>query len=547
VVAAVVLSALLVPQGMAYAELAGLPAITGLYTTVMCLLAYAVFGPSPYLVLGPDSSLGPIIAAIILPLAAGSAEQAVGLAGALAILVGLMAIGAGAARLGFISDLLSQPVRLGYMAGLAVTIVVSQLPDLFGFDIEGGNLIEDTRDFLMGLELTDPWALGIGLLAIAIVVGLRRTRPRVPGILVAVVVTIVLSAVLDLAARGVDVVGVLPQGFPTPAIPAVQLADLPLLIGGAIGITLVAIGDTVSVSSGFAAKRGSDVDTDQEIVAIGAANVAAGFFSGFPVSTSSSRTAVADQAGARSQLTGLVAASLVLAMVVAAPGLVQALPVPVLAAIIILAGSALLDVAGLRRLWRVRRSDFAIGAICFLGVALVGVLEGIVVAVVVSVAEIFVRAWRPHWAILGQPANVAGFHDLSRYPDAETVPGVVVLRWDGPLFFANSLLFRDTVRRLIASAEAPAVWVVIAAEPIADIDTTAADMLVKLDEELNADGRHLVFAELKDPVRDKLERYSIYETIDPGHFYPTIRKAVAAFRAESADAVGTPRAGSGSR
>jgi high affinity sulfate transporter 1 len=533
-VAAIVLSALLVPQGMAYAELAGLPAITGLYTTVMCLLAYAVFGPSPYLVLGPDSSLGPIIAAIVLPLAAGSSFEAIALAGALAILVGLIAIGAGVARLGFISDLLSQPVRLGYMAGLAVTIVASQLPDLFGFDIDGGNLVEDVRGFLGGLPDTDWAALGVGVLALGIVVVLRRIRPAVPGILVAVVVTIVLSAALDLATRGVDVVGVLPQGFPMPSLPDIELADLPLLVGGAIGITLVAIGDTVSVSAGFAAKRGSEVDTDQEIVAIGTANVAAGFFSGFPVSTSSSRTAVADQAGAKSQLTGLVAAGLVLAMLLFVPGLVQALPVPVLAAVIILAGVALLDVPGLRRLWRVRRSDFAIAAVCFLGVALVGVLEGIVVAVVVSVAEIFVRAWRPHWALLGEPDDVAGFHDLERYPHAERVPGVVILRWDAPLFFANSLVFRDTVRRAIARSDPPARWVVIAAEPITDIDTTAADMLVKLDVELNRDGLHLAFAELKDPVRDKLERYSIYETIDPDHFYPTVRAAVKAIQEDDA-------------
>jgi high affinity sulfate transporter 1 len=531
-VAAIVLSALLVPQGMAYAELAGLPAITGLYTTVVCLLAYAAFGPSPYLVLGPDSSLGPIIAAIILPLAAGSPEAAVGLAGMLALLVGAIAIGAGVARLGFISDLLSQPVRLGYMAGLAATIVASQLPDLFGFDIDGGNLIEDVRDFIAGLDQTNTAALGIGVLALAIIVGLRRVRPRVPGILVAVIVTMALSALLDLAARGVGVVGVLPQGFPSPSLPAVDLADLPLLVGGAVGITLVAIGDTVSVSAGFAAKRGADIDTDQEIVAIGSANVAAGFFSGFPVSTSSSRTAVADQAGAKSQLTGLFAALLVLAMLVLAPGLVQWLPVPVLAAVIIVAGASLLDVPALRRLWVVRRSDFAIAALCFLGVALVGVLEGIVVAVLVSVASIFMRAWRPYWAVLGEPDDVAGFHDVSRYPDAERVPGLVILRWDAPLFFANSNLFRDAVRHVVATTEPRPRWVIVAAEPITDIDTTAADMLVKLDEELNADGRHLVFAELKDPVREKLERYSIYETIDPAHFFPTIRKAVQAFTDE---------------
>jgi high affinity sulfate transporter 1 len=532
-VAAIVLSALLVPQGMAYAELAGLPAITGLYTTVVCLVAYAAFGPSPYLVLGPDSSLGPIIAAIILPLAAGSMERAVGLAGMLALMVGAIAIGAGIARLGFVSDLLSAPVRLGYMAGLAVIIVVSQLPKLFGYDIDGGNILVDIREFIANLDQTNVWALGVGLLALGIILGLRRWRPGVPGILVGVLAAIAASAVLDLAAHGVAVVGVLPQGFPMPTLPAVDLSDLPLLIGGAIGITLVAVGDTVSVSSGFAAKRGTEVDTNQEIVAIGTANVAAGFFSGFPVSTSSSRTAVADQAGAKSQLTGLAAAALVLGMLLFVPGIVQNLPLSVLAAVIIIAGASLFDRAGLARLWQVSRSDFAVAAICFLGVALVGVLEGIVIAVVVSIMQIFVRAWQPYSAVLGKPKGVPGYHDVSRYPEADLIPGLAILRWDAPLFFANSIIFRDRIRELVEDSDPQPMWILVAAEPITDIDTTAADMLVSLDEELNADGIHLVFAELKDPVKDKLDRYSIYETIDPKHFYPTIKTAIRAFREEA--------------
>ncbi len=532
-VAAVVLSALLVPQGMAYAELAGLPAITGLYTTVVCLLAYAVFGPSPYLVLGPDSSLGPIIAAIILPLAAGSMERAVGLAGMLALLVGAIAIGAGIARLGFVSDLLSQPVRIGYMAGLAVVIIVGQLPKLFGFSIDGGNVLVDLREFATNIEETNIWALGVGLLALGIILGLKWWRPSVPGILIGVVVAMLASLVLDLAARGVDVVGVLPQGFPMPSLPAIELDDLPLLIGGAIGITLVAVGDTVSVSSGFAAKRGTEVDTNQEIVAIGTANVAAGFFQGFPVSTSSSRTAVADQAGAKTQLTGLVAGALVLGMLLFVPGLFGALPISVLSAVIVVAGAALLDAAGLGRLWHVRRSEFAVAAICFLGVALVGVLEGIVIAVVVSMFQMFVRAWQPYSAVLGKPKGVPGYHDVTRYPKAAQLPGLVILRWDAPLFFANSIIFRDRVRGLVIHTDPTPRWILVAAEPITDVDTTAADMLVQLAEELNADGIHLVFAELKDPVRDKLERYSIYETIDPNHFYPTIKTAIRAFREET--------------
>jgi len=356
--------------------------------------------------------------------------------------------------------------------------------------------------------------------------------PQAPGILIAVVITLGISAVLDLAGHGVAVVGVLPQGFPVPALPAFDPGDLPLLVGGAVGITLVAIGDTVSVSAGFAAKRGSEVDTDQEIVAIGAANVAAGFFQGFPISTSSSRTAVAGQAGAKSQLTGLAAAAIMLGMLLFVPGFVQWLPMSVLAAVIVVAGASLLDRLGIRRLWRVRRSEFVVAAVCFLGVTLVGVLEGIVIAVGVSMLQIFINAWQPYSAVLGKPDGVPGYHDLSRYPEARREPGLVILRWDAPLFFANSILFRDRVRDVIASTDPPPRWVVIAAEPVTDVDTTAADMLVKLDEELNADGIHLAFAELKDPVRDKLARYSLYETIDAAHFYPTVKAAIRGYRAE---------------
>jgi high affinity sulfate transporter 1 len=528
-VAAVVLAALLIPQGMAYAELAGLPAVTGLYTTVVCMVAYATFGPSPYLVLGPDSSLGPIIAAIILPMAAGSVEYAVALAGMLAIIVGLIASGAGVAKLGFVADLLSKPVRLGYMAGLALTICVGQLPALFGYSVEGGNVIEDIVDFLANLDMTNFWALSVGLLALAIIFVLRRWAPRVPNILVAVVVTIAVSAILDLASKGVDVVGVLPQGFPMPSFPSVELSDIPLLVVGAFGIALVALGDTISVSAGFAARRGTEVDNNQEIFGIGSANFFSGFFQGFPVSTSSSRTAVADQAGAKSQLTGIGAAALVLAMLLFVPGLVQNLPMSVLASVIIVAGISLLEVPALKRLWANRKSEFAVAVVCFLGVAMTGVLQGIVIAIVVSIFQIFIRAWRPHSAVLGKPEDVSGYHDLKRYPDADLIPGLLMLRWDAPLFFANSNLFRDMVRDLIAKTEPTPVWVVVAAEPITDVDTTAADMLVELDEELNVDGIHLVFAELKDPVRDIIEHYGLYETIDRRHFYPTIDKAVGAF------------------
>src|SRR4051794_2906615 len=531
-IAGIVLVTLLVPQGMAYAELAGLPPITGLYTTVVCLVAYAFVGPSPVLVLGPDSSLGPMIAATILPLAGGDQQQASALAGVLALLVGAVTVGAGIARLGFVADLLSNPVRTGYLAGLAVVILVGQLPKLFGFSTDAEGLVAEVGAFLGNLEQTNYWALGIGLLSLGIILGLGRIAPRTPGILVAVVTSIVLSVVLDLAAHGVAVIGVLPQGFPVPAIPRADPGDLPLLFGAAIGISLVAIGDTISTSGGFATRRGYEVNGNQELAGIGSANLAAGLFSGFPVSTSGSRTAVADQSGAKTQLTGLVAASLVLLMLLVAPGLVQSMPQPVLAAVIIAASIRLFDVAELRRLYSVRKTEFALAVTCALGVAFVGVLQGIVIAVVLSVMYIFKRVWAPYSAVLGKPPETPGYHDIRRYPDAAQEPGLLILRWSAPLFFANANQFRDRVRDLIRAAETPPVWILIAAEPITDIDTTAGAMLADLDLELNASGIHLAFAEFQSDVRDMIARYGLLDVIEEGHIYRSVSEAVDAYRHE---------------
>jgi high affinity sulfate transporter 1 len=532
-VAGLVLCTLLVPQGMAYAELAGLPAITGLYTTVVCLLAYAIFGPSPFLVLGPDSSLGPMIAAAILPLAAGDMEQAIALAGMLALMVGLINAGAGVAKLGFVADLLSKPVRVGYLAGLAITIFIGQLPKLFGFSIDADGLWQEITVFLRNLDQTNPWALGVGLLCLVIILGLRKWRPAAPGILIAVVAAIVIAIVFDLAAKGVSVIGVLPQGFPGPSFPAVELSALPLLAAAALGMSLVTVGDTISTSAGFAARRGYDVNSNQELVGIGSANLLAGLFQGFPVSTSGSRTAVAEQSGAKTQLTGLVAAGMVLAMLLFIPGLVKDMPQPVLAAVVISASVSLFDLAELRHLWSIRRNEFVLALACILGVAFVGVLEGIVIAVTLSILQFFERSWRPHSAVLGQPENVSGYHDIKRYPEAKQIPGLLMIRWDAPLFFANANLFRELIRDLIKQTTPTPVWIVIAAEPVTDIDTTAADMLVELDEELNAAGIHLIFAELKDPVKDKIVRYGLLETIARHHFYSTIELAVAAFFQEA--------------
>ena len=361
---------------------------------------------------------------------------------------------------------------------------------------------------------------------------LHRRVPKLPAILVAVVASILATSLFDLERRGVALVGTLPQGFPPLTLPDVKLSDVPLLIGGALGIALVALADTISTASAFAGRTGQEVDGSQEMVGIGAANIAAGFFQGFPVSTSGSRTAVAEQAGAKTQVTGLVGALAIALMLLFAPGLMKNLPQPTLAAVVIAAALSLADIPGTRRLWQQRRAEFALSIAAFLGVALLGVLAGIAIAVGLSVLNVFRRAWWPYQTELGRVRGLPGYHDLRSYPDAEVVPGLVVFRFDAPLFFANSRTFRDQIRRL-ASTDPPPIWIVVAAEPITDVDTTAADMLEDLDRAINAKGVSLVFAEMKDPVREKIERYELTRTIDPRHFFPTVEAAVEAFCRET--------------
>ncbi len=536
VVAGLVLTALLIPQGMAYAELAGLPAITGLYTSILCLIGYAAFGPSRILVLGPDSSLGPMIAATLLPLlgANGDPATAIALASMLALLVGAVMVIGGLARLGFVADLLSRPTMIGYMNGLAITILVGQLPKLFGFSVDANGFVEEARGFVTGLANgeTVPAALAVGTFGLVVIFLLQRALPKVPAVLVAVVLSILAATVFDLAAHGVDLVGTLPQGFPPLTFPQIDASDLPVLIVGALGIALVSLADTIATASAFAERTGTDVDGSQEMIGIGAANIAAGLFQGFPVSTSGSRTAVAERAGAKTQVTGLVGALAIVLILLFVPGLLQNLPQPTLAAVVIAASVSLADIPATIRLWRQRRAEFALSIAAFLGVVLLGVLPGIAVAVALSVLNVFRRAWWPYQAVLGHVAGLAGYHDVRTYPDAERLPGLVIFRFDAPLFFANARTFRDQVRRLASSDPRPR-WIIVAAEPITDVDTTAADMLEDLDKAINALGVSLVFAEMKDPVRQKIERYELTETIDPGHFFPTLETAVAAFQQQT--------------
>lgn len=526
--AGIVLTAVLVPVGMGYAEAAGLPAITGLYATIVPLLAYALFGPSRILVLGPDSSLAAIIAATVLPLAAGDDERAVALAGGLALIAGAFGIAFGLLHLGLLTDLLSKPIRIGYLNGIALTVLVGQLPKLFGFSVEGDGLIDDARGFIEGVATgaTVPIALAVGALALVVILLARWRGQGAVGIIVATLVTTVVTAVGGLASAGVDVVGPLPQGLPRLSLPALGLDDLAAMLAGGFAIAVVSMADTSVLSRTFAVRSGDRVDQDQELIALGFANVGAAFTSGFPISASASRTPVAESAGSKSQLTGVVGAVMITLLLVAAPWLTTNLPQATLAAIVIVACTSLVDLDGLKRLWRLRPSEFVLSMIAFLGVALVGVVAGIFFAVGLALAAFFWRAWRPYSAVLGRVDGLKGYHDITRHPEAHQLEGLVLFRWDAPLFFANAEAFREAVEAAIDARGEPIRWVVVAAEPVTDVDMTAADVLEELIADLDREGTHLAFAELKGPVKDRLDRYGVLAKLGERALFRTLGTAI---------------------
>jgi high affinity sulfate transporter 1 len=531
--AGIVLATMLVPVGIAYAVASGVPGIYGLYATIVPLLAYALFGPSRILVLGPDSALAAVILAVVVPLSAGDPLRAVALAGMMAVVSGLLCIAAGLARLGFVTELLSKPIRYGYMNGIALTVLVSQLPKLFGFSVEAEGPLQALAAFAQGVMdgRTNGVALAVGVGTLAVILLLQGSR-RVPGILVAVVAAAVVVGTLDLPARaGVSVLGPLPQGLPAFAVPWITLADIgPVLLGGA-AVALVSFADTSVLSRAYAARTGSCVDPNQEMVGLGAANLAAGFFQGFPISSSASRTPVAEAAGARTQLTGVVGAVAVAALLLVAPDLLEDLPTSALAAVVIAAVIGLIEVRDLRRIYRIQRWEFWLSIVCLAGVAILGAIPGIGLAIVIAVIEFLWDGWRPHSAVLGRVDGIKGYHDVTRYPQARLIPGLVLFRWDAPLFFANAELFHDRVLDAVAASPTEVRWVVIAAEPVTSVDVTAADVLAELDETLRTAGIELCFAEMKDPVKDKLKRFGLFARLGEETFFPTLGTAVDGYLA----------------
>ncbi|MFJ5861821.1 SulP family inorganic anion transporter [Pseudarthrobacter sp. NPDC092439] len=527
------LFAVLVPAGMAYAQAAGLPPVTGLYATVVPLIAYAAVGPSRVLVLGPDSALAPMIVAALLPLAAANEQRSVALAGLLAILIGAIMLAGSALRLGIVTGLLSKPIRLGYLNGIALLVVASQVPTLLGISVDGetpwDKLFAAVPKVLAGE--TNMAALLLGLASLALILGPRWLKWKVPGVLIAVVVSCLAVALLGLR-DSVKVTGALPQGLPAPALGGIGWADVVALLPAAAGIALIVFVDTGTLSQSLAAARNDRVSGNHEMAALGAANAASGLLGGFPVSASTSRTPVAVESGSKSQLTGVVGAVLVLGFMLAAPGVTEYLPSTTLAAIVIAAAAGIADPAGVRRLIGMSRSESLVMLAAFLGVAVLGVLPGIVVAVGLAILDFLRRAWDPYRAELVDLPGVPGYHDVSRHPEGERVPGLLILRFDAPLFFGNGALLGSFVRDELDGAPPGTERVVLAAEPVTGIDTTALDELVQLDEWLERHGVDLVFAEMKGPVKDRLLRYGMGSRFSPEHFYPTVSEAVRAFQRE---------------
>ena len=527
--AGAVLTALLAPVGMGYAQAAGIPAIFGLYATIVPLIAYAVFGPSRILVLGPDSALTALIAATVLPLSQGDPVRAAALAAMLALFAGLFCILAGLARFGFVTDLLSKPIRYGYMNGIAVTLLISQLPKMLGFSVPTGGFASASAGLIGGIAegRTNGGAGLIGLSCLAIIFGCRRFAPEIPGILLAVVGSTVAVALFDLENRlHLSVVGTLPQGLPAFSIPHISASDLITLASGSVAIALVSIADMSVLSRIYALRGGYYVDENQELVALGIANLATALFQGFPVSSSASRTPVAESAGARTQVTGLVGAFFIALLLLVAPGLMAHVPLAALAAIVISVCFGLVEIRAVRRLYDLRRGEFFLSIICFLGVALLGVVHGIFIAVGCALLAFVWRAWRPYCAVLGRVDGMKGYHDITRHPEARRIPGLVLFRWDAPLFFANAEMFREHVLKSVSEAPTPVTWVVVAAEPVTDVDITAADVLTELDAELRAVGVELCFAQMKGPVKDHLKRYGLFSKLGMENFFPTIGQAV---------------------
>ena len=514
---------------MAYAEVAGLPPVTGLWAAMGPLLVYAVLGSSRQLSVGPESTTALLTATALAALTASGALPGEA-AAALAIAVGGVCLVGWLARLGFLANLLSRPILTGYMAGIAVLMIISQLDNFTGIPIPPDGTLSEIAYFLRHLDQVHFLTFGLATLVLALLIALRRWIPAAPGPLVAVVGSTAAVALLDLQSLGVAVVGEIPAGLPRPSLPNFEGIDLGALIGAALGITVVAYTDNVLTARSFAVRAEDRIDPQQEFLALGAANLSAGVLQGFPVSSSGSRTAVGDAAGSRTQLHSLVALAVLLVTLVALRPVLSGFPLAALAAIVVFAAMRLIDVAELRRIARFRRSEIVLAVATTVAVLAVGVLYGIAVAVALSVLDLLRRIARPHDAVLGYVPGLAGMHDIEDYKNGRELPGLLIYRYDSPLFFANADDFQRRALAALDDKDPPVLWFVLNTEAISEIDITGADALENLRSELAK--RDIVFglARLKTELRQTLAAAGFLDKIGEDRVYATLPTAVEAYQ-----------------
>ncbi|ORB15113.1 sodium-independent anion transporter [Mycolicibacterium moriokaense] len=530
VLAGLTVTAYLVPQVMAYATLAGLPAVVGLWVAVVALAVYVLLGSSRKLSVGPESTTALMTIAVLAPLALGDGERYAMLAALLAILVGAVSFLAALARLGFLANMLSKPVLIGYMTGIALLMIASQLGKVTGTAVEGANFIQLIRSFITNIDECHWPTIVLAVGVLLLLEGLGRWVPRAPGPLIAVLAAAAAVALLSLQAKGISVVGSIPSGWPTLGAPRVHPSDAVALILPAVGIAIVAFSDNVLTARAFAAREGEEIDANAELRALGVANLGVGLTHGFPVSSSGSRTAVGDTVGSRTQLYSIVAVVTVLAVLLWGRGVLAHFPTAALGALVVYAACRLIDVGGYRRLARFRRSELLLAVATAAAVLGVGVLYGVLAAVTLSILDLLRRVAHAHDSVLGFVPGIPGMHDIEDYPEATSIPGLVIYRYDAPLCFANAQDFRRRALAAVTENDGPVEWFVLNAEANVEVDLTALDALDALREDLARRGVVFAMARVKQDLRQALDAAGLLEKIGEDRIFMTLPTAVEAFR-----------------
>ena len=544
-IAGLTVGAMLIPQSMAYAELAGLAPQYGFYAVIGALIVYALVGSSRHLGVGPEPGTAILAATGVSSIAAGDPDRYVALMAALALGVAAICILAACARLGFLASVLSKPVLVGYITGVGLTLLSSQIASLTGVPIDGDTFFGRFAELLRHLDAVRGPTLAVGVSTLVLIVALRKLAPRVPGALVGITAASIIVAVFSLKAHGISVVGTIPSGLPVPGLPDVSTGDIGRLLPIALGIALVGYTDNILTARSVASRHGYRVDANQELLALGLTNLASGLSRGFPVSSSASRTAVPASLGSKTQLVSLLASAFVIVTLIGARPLLAEIPRAALAAVIVSAAIAIIDVAGYRALWKVSKEEAVLAVATALGVVVFGVLMGVLIAVALSLLVALYRIARPHDAILGDYAGLDGWVDIDAYPDAVAEPGLLVYRFDAPLFFVNADRFRERVEQAVVDNPGNEEWVVLDFEGIGALDATALDVLAELVARLaELDIEVVAVARANDKVLARLEWAELLEPSGPLRPYPTINSAVRAFRRRSPDSGGRP-SGSG--